>query len=79
MNNDKQHYELDDRGGIIAIIDLHHPEILTRTNVLSDDSPWVVASWHGTYNEEKSYWELEPWQIEKARNLHKLLNNKRES
>ena len=71
--NELKHYTIDERGGIIAVIDTKHPNFKQRNNGLHSDDPYVVAHWFGFPH--LGHWSLEDWQIEKAKELCKRLND----
>ena len=73
--NELKHYTIDERGGIIAVIDTKHPNFKQRNNGLHSDDPYVVAHWFGQYFPHLGHWSLEDWQIEKAKELCKRLND----
>ena len=66
-------FRIELRSGIVAVYDTHHPEY-EDTPGCHADYPWGVAAWHGEYNKEAGYWEIEQWKIEKAYQLVSLLN-----
>ena len=69
---------LEERSGIVAIYDTHHPDYEVTAGCHSD-YPWVVCSWGGSpvYSDTGSiaYWEVEPRWIVKAKQTLDLLNS----
>lgn len=68
-------YIVDERDGIIGVIDIQHKDYDNRGNCLQSDYPWVVANWDGERSGKAGYWELKGWQVKKAKNLCDLLNS----
>lgn len=75
-------FRLEERSGIVAIYDTHHPEY-EDTPGCHADYPWVVCSWGGRYVTPPDpeclngcgHWTVEKRWIEKARQTLELLNS----
>ena len=71
----RDRFVVDERSGIIAIYDTHHPQY-KETPGCSRKFPWTVASWEGSMSTDGTHWLLDPWQIEKAHALADMLNGR---
>lgn len=78
LTNCSPRFILEERSGIVAIYDTHHPDY-EQTPGCHADYPWVVCHWNGSpvYSDAGgiAYWEVEPRWITKARQTRDLLNS----
>lgn len=71
-------FEVDERCGIVAVIDLNHPEYMELPG-LHGDYPWVVDYWMGEKVNRPDigqYWEVAQEHIDHAYELCAELNAK---
>lgn len=74
MTATNNRFEIEERSGIIGVVDTEHKDYL-NSDGFHGEYNFVVASWTGFYNKENGYWSIYEWQREKAVQLCDTLNN----
>lgn len=77
-----ERFILDERSGIVAVIDTRHSKYDPEIPGCHADYPWVVASWSGSYVKPPNpeclngvgHWTVEKRWITKAAETCRLLN-----
>lgn len=66
-------FVVEERSGIVAILDTEHEDYQV-TPGLSRDYPWVVSIWLGSYDPIHQCWSMDECAIENAHRQCQIMN-----